>query len=522
MFAGTSSRTLPMEFFLLSQPIVEKETCCGSNYEGSAIGASVSLEQRLMYGASSMQGRRRTMEDAHICQPQVLPHLPDHALFAVFDGHGGAKAAEFASNHFGRILEETPAFQTYRQHVAPDITTTNDDQHQKQHHKRTKLQTKSNSGANEYYNISKDYDALTLLLHTAMTQAVVALDCELLAEAISLDLTTETLQSAKEPTKPTDNDEHSKELKQQATISGTQHAEAASKGEAPSSQDSATPGPESDSSTWTNDGSGVKIDEGSTATIVLVTPTLFVCANLGDSRAVLGYYCDSPTPTILAKPLSIDHKPYLEAEKERIEKAGGTVANSRVDGQLTVSRALGDFDLKGTRDAVTRLYKPLLLERYRARTTIPVESCSEGNGNLENSYAVTIAAASLQKVSPVPEIFMRKRNPEMDEFVMVACDGIWDVLSNQQCVDLISRIFSEGERNLGLVCEEVMDVCLKKDSNDNMTVILASFPGNPKSPKSVGLQRGGGGVMNRRRFRGYYYFLNDRELAALHARSSTS
>ena len=42
----------------------------------------------------------------------------------------------------------------------------------------------------------------------------------------------------------------------------------------------------------------------------------------------------------------MDHKPELEGERERIEKAGGTVILNRVNGTLAVSRALGDYDFK--------------------------------------------------------------------------------------------------------------------------------------------------------------------------------
>lgn len=42
----------------------------------------------------------------------------------------------------------------------------------------------------------------------------------------------------------------------------------------------------------------------------------------------------------------MDHKPYLEHERERIVKAGGTVMIQRINGNLAVSRALGDFVYK--------------------------------------------------------------------------------------------------------------------------------------------------------------------------------
>lgn len=49
-------------------------------------------------------------------------------------------------------------------------------------------------------------------------------------------------------------------------------------------------------------------------------------------------------------PLSNDHKPTQEAEQLRIERAGYSVKQGRISGQLAVSRALGDFDFKDSKD----------------------------------------------------------------------------------------------------------------------------------------------------------------------------
>lgn len=46
--------------------------------------------------------------------------------------------------------------------------------------------------------------------------------------------------------------------------------------------------------------------------------------------------------------LSVDHKPDDPIEKERIEKAGGYVQTGRVNGNLAVSRALGDLEYKSS------------------------------------------------------------------------------------------------------------------------------------------------------------------------------
>lgn len=80
---------------------------------------------------------------------------------------------------------------------------------------------------------------------------------------------------------------------------------------------------------------------GCTAVSVMITPRYIICANAGDSRSVMGTGGTT-------KPLSEDHKPDGEIERKRIESAGGTVHCKRVDGDLAVSRALGDFQYKVT------------------------------------------------------------------------------------------------------------------------------------------------------------------------------
>lgn len=82
---------------------------------------------------------------------------------------------------------------------------------------------------------------------------------------------------------------------------------------------------------------------GCTAVCTLITPKYIICANAGDSRCVLGTRGTT-------KPLSYDHKPNLELERKRIETAGGCVQWKRVDGDLAVSRAFGDFQYKTRSD----------------------------------------------------------------------------------------------------------------------------------------------------------------------------
>ncbi|XP_076855836.1 protein phosphatase 1bb isoform X1 [Brachyhypopomus gauderio] len=171
---------------------------------------------------------------------------------------------------------------------------------------------------------------------------------------------------------------------------------------------------------------------GSTAVGVLMSPEHLYFINCGDSRAVL---CRAGQVRFSTQ----DHKPCNPREKERIQNAGGSVMIQRVNGSLAVSRALGDYDYK----------------------------CVDGKGPTE------------QLVSPEPEVYEIPRVQEEDEFVVLACDGIWDVMSNEELCEFVhSRL--EVWDDLEKVCNSVVDTCLHKGSRDNMSVVLVCFPNAPK------------------------------------------
>ncbi|XP_023668687.1 protein phosphatase 1A isoform X2 [Paramormyrops kingsleyae] len=177
---------------------------------------------------------------------------------------------------------------------------------------------------------------------------------------------------------------------------------------------------------------------GSTAVGVLVSPRHTYFINCGDSRGLL-------SRAGRVHFFTQDHKPSNPLEKERIQNAGGSVMIQRVNGSLAVSRALGDFDYK----------------------------CVHGKGPTE------------QLVSPEPEVYEIERSEAADEFIVLACDGIWDVMANEELCDFVrSRL--EVTEDLERVCNEIVDTCLYKGSRDNMSVVLICFPGAPKiSPEAV-------------------------------------
>ncbi|XP_077887993.1 putative protein phosphatase 1N isoform X2 [Ictidomys tridecemlineatus] len=171
---------------------------------------------------------------------------------------------------------------------------------------------------------------------------------------------------------------------------------------------------------------------GSTAVVLLVSPRFLYLAHCGDSRAVLSRAGAVAFSTQ-------DHRPLRLRERERIYHAGGTIRRRRVEGSLAVSRALGDF-------------------AYKAAPGRPPE---------------------LQLISAEPEVAALARHTE-DEFVLLASDGVWDVMSGAALVGLVAlrlRLDLAPE----LLCAQLLDTCLCKGSLDNMTCIVVCFPGAPRA-----------------------------------------
>ena len=133
-------------------------------------------------------------------------------------------------------------------------------------------------------------------------------------------------------------------------------------------------------------------------------------ANVGDARVVVG--CEG-----MAHRLTCDHRADDPTEVARIKEAGGFVLKNRVTGILAVARSIGDHGLK---DFVVA--KP------------HVQSWNKGG-----------------------------------DFVIIACDGLFDVLTDQEVVDLVYQWRDEKEDVAKLLCKEAMG----RGSTDNITAIVS-------------------------------------------------
>lgn len=161
-------------------------------------------------------------------------------------------------------------------------------------------------------------------------------------------------------------------------------------------------------------------------------------ANAGDCRAVLSRHGT-------AIEMSKDHRPCCLKERRRIESLGGFIDDGYLNGQLGVTRALGDWHLEGMKETGGRV-GPLSAE---------------------------------------PELKMITLTKE-DEFLIIGSDGIWDVFTSQNAIDFARRRLQE-HNDVKLCCKEIVEEGIKRGATDNLTVVLVSFHLEP--PPSSVIQR---------------------------------
>lgn len=158
-----------------------------------------------------------------------------------------------------------------------------------------------------------------------------------------------------------------------------------------------------------------KVTAGTTAVSALIRvedgKRVLYVANAGDARGVLGRAGGE------AERLSYDHKGSDEGETKRITDAGGYVILNRVNGILAVTRSLGDISMK---EFVTG-------EPYLTRT--PLEAS--------------------------------------DTHLILACDGLWDVVSDKEAIDLIVN-----DTDAQAMSEKLLEEALRRGSTDNISVLV--------------------------------------------------
>lgn len=160
---------------------------------------------------------------------------------------------------------------------------------------------------------------------------------------------------------------------------------------------------------------------GSCCVTALIRKGNLVVSNAGDCRAVM-------SRGGIAEALTSDHRPSREDEKERIEASGGYVDCChgiwRIQGSLAVSRGIGDRHLK-------------------------------------------------QWVTAEPETKILRIEPDL-EFLILASDGLWDKVSNQEAVDIARPLCIGGiqKPELLLACRKLAALSISRGSTDDVSVML--------------------------------------------------
>mmetsp|Transcript_102715 Transcript_102715/g.257521 ORF Transcript_102715/g.257521 Transcript_102715/m.257521 type:complete len:455 (-) Transcript_102715:191-1555(-) len=398
----------------LVQPLIENGAGPGRTpcRQKKTTGGSDSL---LEWASAEMRGWRPAMEDATCVATPLSAPLSNQALFAVFDGHGGAQVSQITSVEFPKVLAACAS--SVVGHASAGASDGSG---------------KESSSASEATAAEPAEPAAATAGEDAAAAEGEEGRCALPSQiGKSLHLAMLTMDSFLRkggdgmPSRPPQSSlglmEACGDKKNAFSLVGSTAVVALVEyGETSSSS-------ETGSNNNSNNGNG-------TARKLC----RIAVANCGDSRAVV---CRGGK----AVGLSEDHKPELKAEEERIRKAGGHVALvgpcHRIDGWgLNLSRALGDF-------------------HYKARTDLPPEQ---------------------QKVIAVPEIQTLELTEE-DEFLLLGCDGIFELNSSQKAVDIVRRGLSAG-LSVGKAVEELVDKSCSPDlmktrgqGGDNCSAIVVRF-----------------------------------------------
>jgi len=167
----------------------------------------------------------------------------------------------------------------------------------------------------------------------------------------------------------------------------------------------------------------VNDNSGSVCIASLIGQKNIVLINVGDSRGII----ISKDGQVLVS--TQDHKPTVRKEQERIHKAGGQITQTgndvpRVEEQLAMTRALGDYSVD--------------------KHVVPA----------------------------VPDIIEYPRDSSA-AYLILACDGIWDVMNNEKVALFVTQRASNT--TLENIASELLDYCLQQGSSDNMTVYIVKL-----------------------------------------------
>lgn len=483
----------------LSTPILE---------QGLEEGEDLNSNIPCAWGVVDMQGWRKTMEDAHVAQTDVMPPsstsdqtieknaVKDAAkVFAVFDGHGGCEVAHFCQLYLIDVLTSQEEWKKDNADVGKALAScfhaidrmVDDPEHRaeieelktkkpepgerrtiQESQSRRNEESETSDEKNDQFNDEKkieseasNTDSVSSPTEKEEIQSTTEeIDSDEDSTDVNGEIDDDRLDTSDEGTSNNDKDISGINLSAEDSItlfkkllinkvgmvdlSESKDGDANETNVSEIDKQGITP-------TRLQNGKPVcnlpehPIHAGCTSVCAIIVGNTLTVANAGDSRAVL---CQKGGIT---KALSFDHKPMNEIEMKRIKAAGGFVNQfGRVNGNLNLSRSIGDL-------------------KYKQVPGIPPPE---------------------QMITAEPDIMQVTLDPD-DEFLILACDGIWDCLTNAQAVDYVmSRIEMKKPTEIGA---EMLTDIISKDprltqgiGGDNMTVMVVDLQPGKRACRQEG------------------------------------
>jgi len=172
---------------------------------------------------------------------------------------------------------------------------------------------------------------------------------------------------------------------------------------------------------WLNLAKSDDCNDGSTGLCIVVQDQKIVVANTGDSRAIMNRAGKCIE-------LNKDHRPTDPEEMKRIEGCGGQVIGGRLQGELAVSRAFGDYRFK------------------------------------MDDRGLLICEPEIRQFNITADI----------EFIVVACDGLYETFTNTEVIEYISRLLAESIE-INEIAKSLAEEAIDRGSGDNITIIIIKF-----------------------------------------------
>ncbi|XP_063901252.1 probable protein phosphatase 2C 3 [Zophobas morio] len=389
-----------------------------------------------------MQGWRRFMEDSHSIE---LMEEAAPGIYAVFDGHGGREVALFCSNYFVRELKSLPSFKegNYQEAIRQTF------------HKIDQLLTDENyieelEALRHPEEIKTESEELHSDSHAVKKLFSIAKQFSNFSKNNEVEQLENQIRSPQSTVETLEPQTASELLENGIILDKNENLKRFYTPEGPHPSNANTLDLAAEESTHTEKFSCVdnekvcnlpehRVKAGCTAVVALVDDNHVTVGWAGDSRAVI---CKNGVAFALTR----DHKPDHLEERARIQKAGGFVENIcgqyRANGNLNLSRAIGDL-------------------KYKQNKSLGLAE---------------------QIITAEPELSVVRRERD-HEFLIIACDGVWDVLSNQEACDFVrSRLQGNQTPTVEKIVEELLDRCVSSSPTlskgvgcDNMTCVILFF-----------------------------------------------